>query len=161
MRTLKSLFQRLTIEPAIALEDLGVLVVDDESSILAYAEMVLGGAGYRPVLASSGAEALRIAATMTRLDLLVTDLLMPSMTGDELARQLRLRDRDLKVLYQTGFSDRLFAEKVVLWAGEAFVEKPYSTSALKQAVSLLLFDHLERPDTPCLADDAAASGETR
>jgi len=163
MRTLKSMFQRVTVAPMVALEDLGVLVVDDESSILRYAEIVLRKAGYRPVLASSGAEALRLAATMERLDLLVTDLLMPEMNGDELARQLRQRDPDLKVLYQTGFSDRLFAEKAALWAGEAFVEKPYSTNALKQAVSLLLFDCLQRPDMPepCAATASEPAGESR
>jgi two-component system cell cycle sensor histidine kinase/response regulator CckA len=126
-------------------EELGILVVDDEASILAYAEIALARAGYRPVLAPSGADAVRLSETMPRLDLLVTDVIMPSMNGDELARRLRQRDPDLKVLYQTGFSDRLFAQKVVLWDGEAFIDKPYSTGALGQAISLLLFGRVDRP----------------
>ena len=62
-----------------------------------------------------------MVSTIGKLDLLLTDLLMPSMNGDELARRLRSKEPDLKVLYLTGFSDRLFAERTVLWQDEAFL----------------------------------------
>jgi FixJ family two-component response regulator len=75
------------------------------------------------------------------LDLLVTDLVMPDMDGDELARRLCQRLPDLKVLYLTGFSDRLFAERHTLRSNEAFVEKPVTATGLLEAVSLLLFGH--------------------
>jgi Response regulator containing CheY-like receiver domain and AraC-type DNA-binding domain len=65
--------------------------------------------------------------------MVVTDLMMPKMTGDELARRLRLASPGVKVLYLTGFSDRLFKEKVTLWADEAFLEKPCSVKGLLQA----------------------------
>ena len=72
--------------------------------------------------------------------------MMPQMTGDELARRLRRRNTPaLKVLYLTGFSDRLFKEKVTLWADEAFLDKPCSVKGLLQAVSLLLFGRFEVP----------------
>ena len=51
----------------------------------------------------------------------------------------------MKVLYLTGYSDRLFKEKVTLWADEAYLDKPGSVKGLLQAVSLLLFGQLERP----------------
>jgi two-component system, cell cycle sensor histidine kinase and response regulator CckA len=73
---------------------------------------------------------------------LVTDLMMPGMSGDELARRLRQREPRLKVLYLTGFSDHLFKEKSTLWADEAFLEKPCSVNGLLEAVSLLLSGRL-------------------
>jgi hypothetical protein len=48
---------------------------------------------------------------------------------------------DIKVLYMTGFADRLFAERNALWAHEAFVEKPVTVAGIQEAVSLLLFGH--------------------
>jgi two-component system, cell cycle sensor histidine kinase and response regulator CckA len=73
----------------------------------------------------------------------VTDVMMPGMTGDELARQLRQSERGLRVLYLTGYSDRLFKEKTALWADEAFLEKPFTSSGLREALSLLMFGRLE------------------
>ena len=71
--------------------------------------------------------------------------MMPQMTGDELARRVRVTKPGMKVLYLTGFSDRLFKEKVTLWADEAFLDKPCSVKGLQQAVSLLLFGRFEVP----------------
>jgi FixJ family two-component response regulator len=66
----------------------------------------------------------------------LTDVVMPEMTGAELARRLRHDDPLLKVLYLTGYTDRLFTEKGTLWEGESFLEKPCSAAALLQAVSV-------------------------
>jgi len=71
---------------------------------------------------------------------------MPKMSGDELARQLRSADPDAKVLYFTGYSDRLFHEKSRLWEHEAFLEKPVTPTGLLEAVSLALFGHINGPD---------------
>ena len=120
-------------------EPIRVLVVDDEISVRAFAERALRGAGYHVVLASDGPEALRLVDAQRRpFDLCVLDLLMPQMRGDELGRQLRLRDPDMKVLYFTGYSDRLFEERTMLWEHEAFLEKPVSVNGLLEAMSLLL-----------------------
>ena len=69
--------------------------------------------------------------------------MMPQMTGDELARRLRQNQPSLKVLYLTGFSDRLFKEEATLWQDEAFLEKPCSVKGLMEAVALLLFGRLQ------------------
>jgi CheY-like chemotaxis protein len=74
--------------------------------------------------------------------LLLSDLKMPEMDGDELAARLRRSTPDLKVLYLTGYAQTLFDHRGVLWEGEAFLEKPCSPAELRQAVSLLLYDHL-------------------
>jgi CheY-like chemotaxis protein len=122
-----------------------VLVIDDEEPVRKYVERVLREAGYDTTAASDGPEALDIAAAQPPFKLVVTDLLMPKMNGDELARRLRQRDPSLKVLYLTGFSDRLFKDKVTLWEDEAFLEKPCSVKAVLEAVSLLLFGTCDRP----------------
>jgi two-component system, cell cycle sensor histidine kinase and response regulator CckA len=67
------------------------------------------------------------------------------MSGDELARRMRQTDPGLKILYLTGFSDRLFKEKVTLWEDEAFLDKPCSVAGLIEAVSLLLFGRFKVP----------------
>jgi two-component system cell cycle sensor histidine kinase/response regulator CckA len=123
-----------------------VLVVDDEETVLRFVDRVLRDAGYKTAVASSGAEAIEIAKKIGPLGVLVTDLMMPGMTGDELARVLRQSEPELKVLYLTGYSDRLFKEKTTLWADEAFLDKPCSMKGLREAVSLLLFGHVEPPD---------------
>ena len=124
---------------------LSVLVVDDEDLVRKFVERVLREAGYKTATASDGPEALEVAATLETFDILVTDVMMPQMTGDELARRIRISAPSIKVLYLTGFSDRLFKEKVTLWADEAFLDKPCSVKGLQQAVSMLLFGRVEMP----------------
>ena len=131
---------------------LRVLIVDDERGVLAFAQRVLTEAGCEVVVASDGPEALRLVEERPRFDIFVVDVLMPGMHGDELARQLRQTDRDAKILYFTGYSDRLFAEHRVLGENEAFIDKPVTMNGLLEAVSLLLFGRLQglhrtvRPD---------------
>ena len=126
-------------------QPLSVLVVDDEELVRKFVDRVLTEAGYQITTASDGPEALEVAARLERFDILVTDVMMPQMTGDELARRVRVTKPGMKVLYLTGFSDRLFKEKVTLWADEAFLDKPCSVKGLLQAVSLLLFGQFEAP----------------
>ena len=118
-----------------------VLIVDDEESVRGFTGRVLRMAGYEVHDAADGAAALEIAAQHGPFALAVIDLMMPGMSGGELARHLRRHDQDIKVLYFTGYSDHLFAEKATLWQGEAFLDKPVTIEALQQAVSLLLFGH--------------------
>jgi len=125
-----------------------VLVVDDEESVRRFVERVLREGGYRTAAAGDGTEALEVAKRMGAFEILVTDVMMPQMSGDELARRLRQTDPGLKILYLTGFSDRLFKEKVTLWEDEAFLDKPCSVAGLLEAVSLLLFGHFKAPPAP-------------
>jgi len=121
------------------------LIVDDEEPVGRFVDRVMQGAGYSTARASDGVEALEMASKLKSLDILVTDLMMPNMTGDELARQLRQKEPALKVLYLTGYSDRLFKQKSMLWEGEAFLDKPCSMAGLLQAVALLLFGQFDPP----------------
>jgi CheY-like chemotaxis protein len=121
-----------------------VLVVDDEPAIVQYVVRVLAPAGYETVSAHDGPSALAAAASGP-FDLLLTDLAMPGMSGDELARLLRAEHPDLPILYFTGFSDRLFVDRQRLWAREAFLDKPVTSQGLLEAVSLALFGHTHGP----------------
>jgi len=121
------------------------LIVDDEEPIRRLVDRVLRDAGMETVLAPDGPEALTVFEKAGHLDILVTDLMMPGMNGDELARRVRQRDPDLRVLYLTGYSDRLFADKMVLWDNEAFLDKPCSIQGLLEAVALLLSGHTKLP----------------
>jgi len=116
-----------------------ILVVDDEAPMRQFVDTVLREAGYETTLASDGDEAIGISAAAPDFHLLVTDEMMPRMAGHQLARYMRERYLDIKVLYLSGYRDRLFREKGSLWADEAFLDKPCTPEQLTQAVSRLLF----------------------
>jgi two-component system cell cycle sensor histidine kinase/response regulator CckA len=118
-----------------------VLVVDDEASIRYFVERALNGQGFAVTTANGADEALDLAGRLEPFDLLLTDVVMPPINGDELARRLRRLTPDIKVLYLTGYSDTIFSERTMLWKDEAFLEKPCSLAALLEAVSLLLSGH--------------------
>jgi CheY-like chemotaxis protein len=122
-----------------------ILVVDDEPSVRSFVDRVLREGGYVVRLASDGASALALLEEEGPFDLLLTDQVMPSMNGDELARRARIASPDMKVLYLTGFSDSLFHAKATLWSDEAFLDKPCSVAELMEAVSMLLFGRVLPP----------------
>ena len=116
-----------------------VLVVDDEEPILQVVDRTLRDAGYQTALARNGRAALDVASVEPTFDLLLTDLMMPGMRGDDLARRLWVGHPDLKVLYLTGFPDSLFVGRPLLWDNEKLLEKPASPQELLKAVSVALF----------------------
>ena len=121
-----------------------VLVVDDEQPIRLYARRVLEGEGYQVTEAPNAFEAIALLAAGTPLDLLMADLHMPDLRGDEMARRIRTTRSDLKVLYVTGHIDRLLEDRPMLWEGEAYLDKPFSPGGLLEAVSLLLYGRLKK-----------------
>ena len=117
-----------------------ILAVDDETGVLALVRRCLADDERVTLIeASSGKDAVERIATGPALDLLITDLRMPEMEGDELARRVRMLEPDLKVLYLTSHADRLFDAKKQLWAEEAYLDKPFTREGLREAVALLLF----------------------
>lgn len=118
-----------------------ILVVDDDEAVRTFVARALQDAGYEVVSAATSRDALRIVDSQPRFDVYVLDVMMPEITGDELGRVLRARDPDAKILYFTGFADRLFGDSTSLAAHEAFLDKPVTMKGLREAVSLLLFGH--------------------
>ena len=112
-----------------------VLVVDDEEVMRDLVTRILYQAGYTVLSASDGPDALLIADMNPPIDLLVTDLVMPQMYGHEVARQMRTRHPRLRVLYL----GKLFTHRPLLPDREAFLDKPFTTEELLEAISLLLY----------------------
>ena len=115
-----------------------VLVVDDEPGIRQIARRILEDGGYEITEAEGGLEAIALLAQGHPLDLLIADLDMPGLGGDEMVRRIRATRPDLKVLYVTGHIDKLMDARP-LWEGEAFLEKPFNPVGLREAVALLLY----------------------
>ena len=125
--------------------DVRVLVVDDEPPNLALAERVLVSAGYAVTTATDAEEALGLVQTARPFDLCVLDIVMPGMQGTELAACIRLLNPDVKLLFYTAYSRRLFRDTRVLDDNAAFLQKPAGVRELAEAVSYLLFGHLRGP----------------
>jgi two-component system cell cycle sensor histidine kinase/response regulator CckA len=122
-----------------------VLVVDDEEPIRQVARRFLEAEGYEVTEASSGLEAIARLRNEEPPDLLMVDLEMPEVKGDELVRRIRNGGSHLKVLYVTGYVDRLLDQRPELRDWEAFLEKPFTAIGLLEAVSLLLNGTLANP----------------
>ena len=120
-------------------QPISILAVDDEPGILGIVRRCLADEGLSVIEASNGKEALDRMTEGAPPDLLLTDLRMPEMEGDELARQVRKIAPHVKVLYLTSHADRLFDAKQQLWADEAYLDKPFTREGLREAVALLLF----------------------
>lgn len=119
-----------------------VLIVDDEEPIRQLERRILESGGYRVIEASRAVEAFAQLQKDLQVDLVIADLQMPDLGGEEMARRIR-RDRpSIKVLYVTGHIDELMDERSTLWEGEAFLDKPFTAKALLEAVSLLLYKKL-------------------
>jgi CheY-like chemotaxis protein len=101
-----------------------VLVVEDQPAVRAVTVRILREHGYEVLEASSGAQALAIAADH-RIELLLTDVVMPVMSGPEVAAQLRAGDRDLPVLYMSGYAEGVRGPRRTVDEGVALIEKPF------------------------------------
>lgn len=121
--------------------------MDDEPPIRVLVNRVLRFAGYQTALAANGTDALQLLETEPRFDLLLTDLVMPDVSGDAVASRACALYPELKVLYVTGYSDRLFSARTMLGSHEAFLEKPITSGGLLEAVSLALFGSTRGPES--------------
>ena len=115
-----------------------VLVVEDEERVLALIHTMLRGAGYRVLAAETVEDALRLSDQDEPIDLLLTDVVMPRMSGPELAERVRARRPDLRVLYMSGYTDHPITRKTVLDARTHFLSKPLTPSGLRQEIRRLL-----------------------
>lgn len=121
---------------------LKLLIADDEPGMRELVKRFLNHSRFNIVEAASGKDALAAVPDATKIDLLITDEMMPEMEGHELSRRLRQQNPDLKVLYLTGHSDHLFDEKDRMWAREAYLDKPFTQKSLNEAVALLITGRL-------------------
>jgi CheY-like chemotaxis protein len=108
-----------------------VLLVEDEASLREIVRESLESAGYTVLPAVDGTEALEICETSSaRIDLVLTDVVMPRMSGRELTDRLRSTRPDTAILYMSGYTDDAVVLNGVLAEDMAFVQKPFSTATL-------------------------------
>jgi two-component system cell cycle sensor histidine kinase/response regulator CckA len=119
-----------------------VLVVEDEAAVRRLVRDILHHNGYRVLEGDSGEQGLETAAGHAgKIDLLVTDVVMPKMSGRDLAEALvRLRP-EMKVLFLSGYTDNVVVDHGVLQPGTDFLQKPFTPDALVRKVRAVLDGH--------------------
>jgi PAS domain S-box-containing protein len=110
-----------------------VLLAEDEDPVRTVTAQLLQVLGYRVLQASSGAEALRLAETSReKIHLLLADVVMPGLSGRQLADMLKSRDPGLKVLFQSGYTDDAIIRCGISHAEVAFLQKPFTVDVLAE-----------------------------
>jgi len=116
-----------------------ILLVEDEQRLRKLTRNCLESAGYRVLDAPNGPAAMQTAAEKSlKIDLLLTDVIMPEMSGGELARAVALIRPTIKVLYMSGYTDDLITQHGVLEAGTLLLEKPFTLESLLSKVHTVL-----------------------
>jgi len=112
-----------------------VLIVEDESAVLQAAVRILSGHGYKVHAKSIASEAIAVLSDRAaQVDILVTDMVMPSVSGVALARRAREIRPGLPVLYMSGYSQELAAHRSTLPAGSNVMRKPFTRRDLLEAI---------------------------
>ena len=112
-----------------------ILVVEDEMSVRKLAAEFLGSNGYRVLEAQDGGEALQVCEEhRAPIHLLMTDVVMPGMSGRELAVRLTGARPEMKVIYVSGYTDDAIVQHGVREEGTVFLQKPFSLDALARTV---------------------------
>ncbi len=112
-----------------------VLIVEDEEALRRIAQRILTAAGYTTMCAANGDEAIAIlSADDAAVDLLLTDVVMPGMSGHELAAHIKVSHPHLKVLFTSGYLPDAFPDRGRLGPEVQFLAKPYSPSSLTSKV---------------------------
>jgi PAS domain S-box-containing protein len=116
-----------------------ILVVEDELALRQVLDRILTAAGYTVLSAKGGPEALALEKT-AECDLLLTDIIMPEMSGRELAGIMQRRRPELAVLYMSGYANGLLGSTHILDAGIAFIAKPFTAKELLARIHPIMTD---------------------
>ena len=112
-----------------------ILAVDDDRTILELLNEALGSAGYKGRTAGGGWNAVEIFENSpVPIHLLLTDVIMPDLTGRVLAQRLRARQPDLPVLFISGFHDADLVQRFVTTKGFTLLPKPFTIEGLLRVV---------------------------
>src|SRR5438552_10634392 len=112
-----------------------ILLVEDEADVRELTQMVLSGRGYKVIEAHSPAEAERLAGSNgAEIHLLLTDVVMPGISGRELAKRLTARFPPLRVMFMSGYTYNVIAQNGTLEEGISFLQKPFTPQLLTEKV---------------------------
>ena len=126
-----------------------ILLADDEELLRGIAVRILEEAGYRVLVAQNGIEALELAHQFTgRVDMLLTDVVMPKMGGFELATRLRTRHPHVKVLFMSGFSEGGLFPQQGERSGLMFLQKPFSPALLLSRIRSIMVERVPAGAAP-------------
>jgi len=114
-----------------------ILLVEDEDMVRAVAERALVRHGYTVLTAAHGEEALAVLSTGEQIDLIVSDVVMPTMDGPALGRAARVDHPDLPILFMSGYAEETLRKSIDL-PNMGFLAKPFSVKALAEAVQAML-----------------------
>jgi signal transduction histidine kinase/ActR/RegA family two-component response regulator len=115
-----------------------LLVVEDEAAVRRAVQRNLERLGYRVIAACDGEDALRLIEPLDRVDLVVSDVVMPGIDGPELACRLRAQWPDLPVLFVTGYSADRLARSDAVGPRDRILEKPYQLDELARTIRQML-----------------------
>ena len=118
-----------------------ILYVEDDPMVRKLNLTILERLGYRVLLAEDGPAALALADEFDgTLDMLITDVVMPEMNGEELSRRIRGMCPQIKILFTSGYTEDIIAPRGVLENGTHFLSKPYRPTQLAEKVRGILDD---------------------
>ena len=116
-----------------------ILLVEDQDAVRSLISRVLLASGYRVVQADSGPQALALPDSQVgAIDLLITDVVMPGMSGRELAGRLSARRGPVRVLFISGYAPKGDVQPGILGPGEAFLQKPFTPAQITVRVAEIL-----------------------
>jgi CheY-like chemotaxis protein len=116
-----------------------ILLVEDAESLRELTRVLLKNNGYTVLVAENGAEAIELAEHEDRpIHLLLTDVVMPGMSGREVANYLTAKRPDMRVIYMSGYTNDVIAHHGVLDSGISFIEKPFSQETLMRKLREVL-----------------------
>jgi CheY-like chemotaxis protein len=135
-----------------------ILVVEDDAAVRQLAVIMLRENGYEVRESNNAFEALALIRKNSSFDLVLTDVIMPQMSGKELYDEIKSQRPEMKVLLMSGYTDDALAHHGVLDEGLSFLEKPFSPSQLARKIREVLDTDMERkgcslvkPESPSLA----------
>ena len=116
-----------------------VLLIDDDEMVADVGEQILNNSGYDVVKADSGKQAIKVyKENWGRIDMVILDMIMPEMSGEETYGQLKMINPKVKVLLSSGYSIDGQANKILKQGCNGFIQKPFNMSELLEKIRQIL-----------------------
>jgi two-component system, cell cycle sensor histidine kinase and response regulator CckA len=136
-----------------------ILVVEDDAAIRTNVRDCLRQLGYTALEAASGYKALELCEQLQgKIDLVLTDLVMPGMSGHQMGHKLARRYPGIQMLYTSGYTEEVAARRDLLQAATLFLEKPYTVADLARAIQRGLSARRELTVSPAPFETSPTAG---